>query len=203
MNKQKEPVLIEHLILPENRDRYILWEEDLGKAGVFQGEVLVVKPEHLGRRLYKADGFWRLEAEEAFRERRIGEIRTARESQAKARVSSGFNSGWIQAKVAELLEKDPGLRDNDEFLCVYVWDCQLLQLPDPDPDPRSAWSRFRHLYMGGYLANAEAIVRARRIVQKERPDLRGITYDQRQQHAGKVREAVIRGEDPNEAEGQV
>jgi hypothetical protein len=105
-------------------------------------------------------------------------------------TASDFNKGWIQERVHALLEFCPGARDNDEQLCAMVWEAQLKQLEKQPAD-------FLQVYADGKMAAAEAIVRARRIVQRQEPALRGENYETRQKHTGKVREAITGGYDPN------
>ncbi len=115
----------------------------------------------------------------------------------RSKVSSGFSSGWIKEKVKQILQEKLTARDNDEKLCLEIWDLQLRELYG-HYNFTHRWSCFPGAYGQNELANAEAIVRARRIVQDENPDLRGEDYERRQKHGRKVREAVSKGEDPNE-----
>lgn len=104
--------------------------------------------------------------------------------------ASDFRKGWIQERVHTILELYPGTRDNDELLATHVWMAQLEKL-------EKTRSEFMDLYGNGTLASAEAIVRARRLIQKDHPGLRGENYDTRQRHSSRVKEAIVQGGDPN------
>jgi hypothetical protein len=105
-------------------------------------------------------------------------------------TSSDFGKGWIQERVHTVLEFYPGTRDNDELLAAHVWVAQLDKMGKPQ-------SSFLEVYGNGSLASAEAIVRARRIIQKDHLGLRGTTWETRQKHSVKVATAITQGSDPN------
>lgn len=77
--------------------------------------------------------------------------------------------------VRELLETQPGLRDNDLLLMSTIWKSQSNIL------------NFFHRFETGRLHTPESIRRARQKLQEDYPHLRGDRYDDRHKHQVKVK----------------
>lgn len=76
--------------------------------------------------------------------------------------------------VTELLTETPITRDDDRLLVWLFWRKQFERLD------RYTLEMFRSAFLGGMLSPPETITRARRKVQVKRKDLRGITYEGRE-----------------------
>ena len=76
--------------------------------------------------------------------------------------------------VTELLQEKPITRDDDRLLVWLFWRKQFERLDN------YTLEMFRSAFLGGMLSPPETITRARRKVQEKRPDLRGITYENRE-----------------------
>jgi hypothetical protein len=87
----------------------------------------------------------------------------------------------LQDKVEILLTKFPSLRDCDKLLVSKMWDIELRKLNlNPKTTPTEI---FFSLYQKGSLSNAELIGRARRKLQEENEELRGVTWYERHKEA--------------------
>lgn len=76
--------------------------------------------------------------------------------------------------VTELLTETPITRDDDRLLVWLFWKKQFERID------RYTLEMFRTAFLGGMLSPPETITRARRKVQVKRADLRGITYEGRE-----------------------
>lgn len=76
--------------------------------------------------------------------------------------------------VTELLTETPITRDDDRLLVWLFWRKQYERID------RYTLEMFRSAFLGGMLSPPETITRARRKVQVKREDLRGITYEVRE-----------------------
>ena len=75
--------------------------------------------------------------------------------------------------VTELLTEKPITRDDDRLLVWLFWRKQFERIDG------YTLEMFRSAFLGGMLSAPETITRARRKVQEKRPDLRGISYQNR------------------------
>lgn len=76
--------------------------------------------------------------------------------------------------VTELLTEKPITRDDDRLLVWLFWRKQFERIDN------YSLEMFRSAFLGGMLSPPETITRARRKVQEKRPDLRGISYESRE-----------------------
>lgn len=176
---------------------YTITAEDLGETLSLLPFKLVFKPEpeeyvitqeEIGRQIHRVPVIGRhliLEPLKEWQSRRAQELERIQLERKRSRISSGFTSGWLMILVMNVLERYPDARDNDEVLCAVIWEHEMDLSSE-----RISWETFSPLYQSGQLANAEAIVRARRIVQDRNPALRGFCYEKRQKHAARVREEL-------------
>ena len=88
-------------------------------------------------------------------------------------------------KVANVLVKYPGTKDDDRLLCVYYWHEELIEqgkspsnMDTPD---------FFLMYTYGGLTEAQTITRLRRKLQMEVPELRGAKWKAKQEKQEKVK----------------
>jgi hypothetical protein len=83
-----------------------------------------------------------------------------------------------RSKVEHFLKADRTLADNDERLVSSIWHLEVTKL---GRDPKKITAEdFLRLYASGELTSADVITRARRKVEEEVPELRGITWEERQ-----------------------
>lgn len=85
--------------------------------------------------------------------------------------------------IEKLLKDHPSLRDDDNLLIAKVWSTELknrgftkLNLMDE--------------FAGGNLTSPESITRVRRRLQEKNPNLRGLTYENRQERGNKIKSII-------------
>lgn len=166
--------------IPEGAMSYAIRPGDIGLTWIINGEFYKPGPGDIGRIIEKRAGFWYFASDPIQPEL----PRSADPSSEKAKASE-FRKPKLRDLVQKALELDPSgdLRDSDEKLCAYIWRDQLIRL-----GKRQIF--FLEIYESGALFAAEAIVRARRMIEKDRPDLRGQSWEKRQRHASKIREEI-------------
>lgn len=81
-------------------------------------------------------------------------------------------------RVKDLMERIPRLRDNDFRLQAVIWRKDLIH-KGWDLNKMTAFELLQ-LYSQGNLTNAESIRRSRADIEKDFPELRGETYEERQ-----------------------
>lgn len=90
--------------------------------------------------------------------------------------------------VIHQLRRDEKYRDNDNLLVVKIWWHELENL-GYDPKNLSAYD-FMCLYRDDKLTVADTITRARRKAQENFPELRGKSYEPRQQETEAVKQEL-------------
>lgn len=82
----------------------------------------------------------------------------------------------VMERVESQLKHDPKSRDSDSYLMAQLWiqDCIL-----GDADLGDLTISFLANYSQGRFTNPASIVRARRILQRRFPELRGERYEER------------------------
>jgi hypothetical protein len=88
-------------------------------------------------------------------------------------------------KVKTLLQDFESLRDSDNKLIANVWTCDIIT-KGFDFDTMTA-RELLYLLGNGQLTATESITRARRKVQEECKELRGVSYAKRKEHTEKVK----------------
>lgn len=89
----------------------------------------------------------------------------------------------IKDKVADLLEKFPHLRDDDNKLIATIWRKEFGM------DNVSALA-FLIALSEGTLTSAENIRRSRQKLQEQRPELRGLNYNKRQRKGVETKHTI-------------
>lgn len=87
--------------------------------------------------------------------------------------------------VIKLLKEFPHLRDNDEKLCATIWYNNIGGKTNT-----ATAMEFLKMYSEGKLPSHDSISRCRRKVQEETPELRGITWVERQRKGSQVRNEI-------------
>lgn len=93
-------------------------------------------------------------------------------------------------KLIPILEKSEVLRDDDEKLVARFWSNELQEMKK-HPTHITAL-QFLHIYADGNLTPADIITRARRKIQEENPELRGIAWNERQGKEKDVRQEIVK-----------
>lgn len=83
-----------------------------------------------------------------------------------------------EAKVKDLLERRPRLRDSDMRLLANVWYFEMMQM-DINPSKTDAY-KMLDLISSNKLSNPSSIRRCRAKLQELHPELRGDKYASRQ-----------------------
>jgi hypothetical protein len=95
----------------------------------------------------------------------------------------------LRPMVLELLTKNPKYRDSDKMLCARLWSTQLGGV-----DKLKTLSTFDFLITfsqpNSKLYNVVSIVRVRRKLQEELPELRGTKYKEKHDAQGNVKRAL-------------
>lgn len=86
-------------------------------------------------------------------------------------------------KVQTFLEEAKATRDNDKELLLTVWATQLGRPLSPEEK-----RLFRQIADSSEFVVPESVSRARRAIQEMRPELRGKSYQARQDKAEEVRQ---------------
>ena len=76
----------------------------------------------------------------------------------------------LENRVEKLLKKYKTLRNNNNALCVKVWEQQFEERKD-------ITSNFFAMYESGKYVSADNITRIARLVKQYNPELRGTNYD--------------------------
>ncbi len=84
----------------------------------------------------------------------------------------------LEPKVKALLEMYPQFRDDDNVLTAYIW--------EHEQDANSNIRSFFQAYSEGRVTRQDYITRVRRKLQENYPELRGKSYEKRQEHTKKV-----------------
>jgi len=96
-----------------------------------------------------------------------------------------------QAKelIETLLRKYPETRDNSSYLILTYWYAQMHRLLG-----EKKWSTadLTRLLLSGEMTQAESISRVSRVLQNEKPSLRGKSYNKRHGVAEEVRQNINR-----------
>jgi hypothetical protein len=95
----------------------------------------------------------------------------------------------LRPMVLELLTKNPKYRDSDKMLCARLWSTQLGGV-----EKLKTLSTFDFLITfsqpNSKLYNVVSIVRVRRKLQEELPELRGTKYKEKHDAQGNVKRAL-------------
>ncbi len=92
----------------------------------------------------------------------------------------------IKSTVFEVLNTEPGTRDNDRLLMFKIW---ALQNKELKLDDYSLW-HFAQDFINGRYADPESIRRNRQILQKRHVSLQGNSYGHRQKAGVETREQI-------------
>lgn len=90
-------------------------------------------------------------------------------------------------RVRTLLEKSPKYRDSDQLLVARMW-WEELQAQGIESDKITA-QEFMEMYRDGKITSSDSISRARRKVNEELPNTKGLSYKPR-----KIKEEEIKQE---------
>ena len=82
----------------------------------------------------------------------------------------------LENRVEKLLKKYKFLRNNNNALCVKVWEQQFEERKD-------ITSNFFAMYESGKYVSADNITRIARLVKQYNPELRGTNYDDNKKKA--------------------
>ena len=82
----------------------------------------------------------------------------------------------LENRVEKLLKKYKTLRNNNNALCVKVWEQQFEERKD-------ITSNFFAMYESGKYVSADNITRIARLVKQYNPELRGTNYDDNKKKA--------------------
>ena len=82
----------------------------------------------------------------------------------------------LENRVEKLLKKYKTLRNNNNALCVKVWEQQFDERKD-------ITSNFFAMYESGKYVSADNITRIARLVKQYNPELRGTNYDDNKKKA--------------------
>ena len=82
----------------------------------------------------------------------------------------------LENRVEKLLKKYKFLRNNNNALCVKVWEQQFDERKD-------ITSNFFAMYESGKYVSADNITRIARLVKQYNPELRGTNYDDNKKKA--------------------
>lgn len=82
----------------------------------------------------------------------------------------------LENRVEKLLKKYKTLRNNNNALCVRVWEQQFEERKD-------ITSNFFAMYESGKYVSADNITRIARLVKQYNPELRGTNYDDNKKKA--------------------
>ncbi len=98
--------------------------------------------------------------------------------------AKGYNSildemKRIKPMIMHLLKTEPATRDDDNLLCVRVWEMQGIV-------PNSKMQTFKKRLITGKYAMGDSITRTRRILQAKYKSLQGKLYNQRHQAEQRV-----------------
>ena len=89
--------------------------------------------------------------------------------------------------VKHILKTSPIARDYDNELLADVWESQMSYIDDYDSYD---WYGLLELIREGYMASPESIVRVRRKLQEQHPELRGKKWEQRHRAQEVVKEEL-------------
>jgi len=84
----------------------------------------------------------------------------------------------IKDTVKALMMQYTDFKDNDNQLVAWFWKLEMEKMGYPSPNTPT--SNFLKLMAFGKLTSADTIIRVRRLIQEESPELRGKKYDERQ-----------------------
>ena len=90
--------------------------------------------------------------------------------------------------VTDMLTRYPKARDNDSLLLAYVW---MYQAGGKNYICDISMKDFILDFIDKRFAEAEGIIRCRRKLQEEHPELRGELYEQRHKLKESVKEEII------------
>lgn len=95
----------------------------------------------------------------------------------------------VRAMVLELLQTNPKYRDSDKMLCSKIW---AIQMGGMDKIKNLSAYDFLTEYVQkkSKLFNVVSIVRVRRKIQEETPELRGTKWKERNEEQGDVIKAL-------------
>jgi len=90
--------------------------------------------------------------------------------------------------VEEMLKAYPETQDSDTYLTALIWFKELMKM---------GWARedavkFCKVLKDGKLSHPENISRIRRHIQKNKIELRGKTYDKRQNKSNKIKREIVK-----------
>jgi hypothetical protein len=95
----------------------------------------------------------------------------------------------LRPLVLELLTKNPKYRDSDKMLCARLWSTQLGGV-----EKLKTLTTYEFLIIfsqpNSKLYNVVSIVRVRRKLQEELPELRGTKYKEKHDAQGNVKRAL-------------
>lgn len=91
----------------------------------------------------------------------------------------------VKDQVKQLLHYYPELRDDDDRLIANIWHRQLKKMKMQSSQCLTAVAK-------GLLTTPESIVRCRRKLQEELPELRGRKWEERQQRGNKIRKEITK-----------
>ena len=89
--------------------------------------------------------------------------------------------------VTDMLTKHPKARDNDSLLLAFVW---VYQAGGKNYITDISMKDFILDFVDKKFAEAEGVIRCRRKLQEEHPELRGELYEQRHKLKESVREEI-------------
>lgn len=106
-------------------------------------------------------------------------------------VKSDLTLGNCQGKVKTLLEKYPILRDNDKKLYLAYLNIYHFLKHRLDRHPNNAYQIFTEILLDENTPMFESVSRARRKIQEENKNLRGLGYKIRKESAQVISDWAI------------
>lgn len=100
-----------------------------------------------------------------------------------------------EALVRKILEMKPKSKDSDALLLAIFWAKEIGDFELNGPTPLTAKQFLQRLAMGD-TSNPISIWRCRQKLQEKYELLRGDKYQVRQKHSKKVKEEIIKWDDP-------
>ena len=108
-------------------------------------------------------------------------------------MSAAVSPGKIKIRVLHWLNKRPDTRDSDRLLISLIhW--QDVERLKKAGENCITWLDFLKLYSEGKLTDSESVIWARKNIQEENEELRGKSYNGRQEHQAEVVEQLFKSD---------
>lgn len=97
------------------------------------------------------------------------------------------NAKELRSQIRGLLLNYPKCKDSDEYLCATLWGFEVMRYYGTHDIETVSSKELLYLLMAGRLTHPESVMRTRRKLQEEHPDLRGKSYIERHKNVKKVK----------------